>query len=274
VSPRRAPVQPTPTLPGYTLQVPGLNTVFASLPQLLATALVVAAATAIYVLLGFGSGLIALGTLALILPDLRDVVVLLLLVSLPPEVWVVASTRRAVQWRGALLVLAGIAVGVPLGTALLDRVDPGLLLVALGAFLVLAGLALLADPVRAVTFPSWTAPPVGLVSGVLSGLFGTGGPPLILYYRLAGVDKGTFRANLMAVFLVVTLVRLPSYAVAGLLTVPRLLSALLLLPAVIVGVVVGHRVHLRLGEQGFRRLVSIALVLLGLALLLRYSRAG
>jgi len=108
---------------------------------------------------------------------------------------------------------------------------------------------------------------VGLASGLLTGLFGTGGPPLVLYYQLSGIDKAAFRGNLMAIFLFMTLVRVPSYAGLGLITTERLWSGLLVLPAVLVGAWIGHRLQLQIDERTFRRLVSIALVALGGVLL-------
>jgi uncharacterized membrane protein YfcA len=115
--------------------------------------------------------------------------------------------------------------------------------------------------------PRWSAGPVGMISGLLTGLFGTGGPPLILYYQLRGVDKAAFRGNLMAIFLLMTAVRVPSYVAFGLVTEPRMWSALTVMPAVIAGAVIGNRIHLRIEEATFRRLVSAALLLIGLLLL-------
>lgn len=247
-----------------------METVFSSLPQFLVVCMVLAFAEAIYVLLGFGAGLIAVGTLALLVPGLRDVVVLLLLVNLPAELYVVLGSRRHISWRGVLLVYAGIAVGIPLGTWLLAAGDLSLLLTLLGAVLVLVGVAFLVTPRRdPVPLPGWIAPPVGLVSGVLTGLFGTGGPPLIFYYQLRGLDKAAFRGNLMAIFLLMTAIRVPSYAAFGLITAPRLWSSLAVFPAVLVGAWVGNRAHLHIEETTFRRLVSVALVLIGLVLLAR-----
>jgi uncharacterized membrane protein YfcA len=65
-----------------------------------------------------------------------------------------------------------------------------------------------------------------------------------------------------------TAVRVPSYAAFGLITAPRMWSALAVLPAVILGAVIGNRIHLRIEEDTFRRLVSAALLLIGLLLLL------
>lgn len=247
-----------------------METVFTSVPQFAIACLALAVAEAVYVLLGFGAGLIAVGTLALFMPELRDVVVLLLLVNLPAELYVAWTARYQIAWRGVLLVFAGIALGIPLGTWLLSAADLSLLLTLLGAVLVAVGSLFLLSPTRRPRqLAGWTAPPVGLLSGVLTGLFGTGGPPLIFYYQLHDLPKAAFRGTLMTLFLLMTAIRVPSYAAFGLITVPRLWSSLAVLPAVLLGAWFGNRVHLRLDETTFRRLVSVALVVVGLVLLAR-----
>jgi len=247
-----------------------VDTVFSSPAQFLVACLILAGAEAVYVLLGFGSGLIAVGALAFVLPELRDVIVVLLLVNLPAEAYVVISSWRHISWRGVLLVMAGVAAGIPLGTWLLSAGDLGALLTLLGVVMVVVGGVFLLTPDRPPRpVPAWTAPPVGLLSGVLTGLFGTGGPPLIFYYQLRGADKSAFRGTLMAIFLLMTVVRVPSYAVFGLITAPRLWSSLALVPAAILGAFVGNRIHLRIDEATFRRLVSLGLVAIGIMLLAR-----
>jgi uncharacterized membrane protein YfcA len=224
----------------------------------------------VYVVFGFGVGLIAVGCLALVLPDLRDVVVLLFFVTLPAEVCVVAGGWRTIRWRGVLLVCSGIVVGVPLGTWVLWWGEARFLLLLLGLLLVAAGTVFLGlGERRGVRLPSWVEPPVGLVAGALGGMFGTGGPPLIVYYQLRGADKSTFRQSLMLIFFLVTLVRLPAYAVSGLLTADRLWSGLAVMPTALLAVWLGNRIHVRVSEARFRRLVSMALVLLGALLLAR-----
>jgi uncharacterized membrane protein YfcA len=246
----------------------GIETIFDTLPQFLMVCMILAIAEAVYVLLGFGAGLIAVGTMALLLPELKDAVVLLLLVNLPAELWVVRSSWQRISWRGVLAIFVGVAIGTPLGTSMLRWGDARFLLIVLGVFLVGVGAAFLfIKEKRERQMPRWSAGPVGMISGLLTGLFGTGGPPLILYYQLRGVDKAAFRGNLMAIFLLMTAVRVPSYVAFGLVTEPRMWSALTVMPAVIAGAVIGNRIHLRIEEATFRRLVSAALLLIGLLLL-------
>jgi uncharacterized membrane protein YfcA len=245
-------------------------TLFSSWSELVGAALVLGFAQGVYVLFGFGAGLIAVGAMAVFLPSVTDVVVLLLLVSLPAELFVVTRSLKLLRWRALVLIAAGLALGILLGTRILTVTEPRIVLTMLAGLLILFGVVFLVlRAPRCLTWPGWTQPVVGLVSGILAGLFGTGGPPLILYYQSSGADKSTFRVSLMALFLLTGLVRLPAYALSGLITTPRLLAAAALLPAALLGGFIGHRVHIEVAEVTFRRLVSVALCLIGLLLLLR-----
>ena len=228
----------------------------------------------VYVTFGFGAGLIALGGLSLAGAELRDVVVILLLVNLPVEAALVVASRRVIRWRSVALVCAGTAVGIPLGTFLLRHGEPTFLLAALGVLLVLAGAEFLVRPTRpSIRWPAWAAAGAGSLAGLLGGLFGTAGPPVILYYRLAGIPKAAFRGSLVTIFAAITLGRLPAYAVAGLFTTTRLWSALALAPAILLGGLLGQRIHLGVSERRFQTLVSLALMLIGALLLSRFALA-
>ena len=247
-----------------------IDTVFTSLPQYLGAFALMVGAQTVYVLFGFGAGLIAMGGMAVFMPEVADIVVILLLVSLPAEVFVVSRSQEQISWSGVLVLASGVAIGVVAGAHLLESIEPTFVLTLLAGFLIAVGIAFLLVPNQArVHWPRWCGAPVGVVSGVLAGLFGTGAPPLILYYQLAGIAKSRFRGQLMAIFLLISFVRVPTYALLGLLTVPRLFSAGALLPAALLGAWLGHRVHLGISEVRFRQLVSVALCVLGILLLAR-----
>jgi uncharacterized membrane protein YfcA len=88
-------------------------------------------------------------------------------------------------------------------------------------------------------------------------------------YVLLGFGAGLVAVGLLAIFLLMTVVRVPSYAAFGLITAPRIWSSLALIPAAVLGAAIGDRIHLRLDETTFRRLVSVALIVIGVTLLAR-----
>jgi len=254
------------------------TTIFTDPMQFALTCVILVVAQVIYVLFGFGSGLTAVGSLALLFPEIKDVVVLLLLVNLPAEVLVAWSARHRLHWRPWLSNRApmGMPTTTPAlmpsnGARLLSRGDPTVVLTVLGWFLIAVGLVFLRLPAGGrVQPPAWAGPPTGLVSGVLTGLFGTGGPPVIIWYHLSAADKTVFRGHLMTIFLLMTIVRVPSYMATGLVTAPRLWSSLAVLPAVLLGAWIGHRLHVRISDRLFQALVCVLLVLLGAMLLIRH----
>jgi len=241
------------------------STIFTSPPEFALACAVLIMAQIVYVVFGFGSGLIAVGGLTLLFPEVKDVVVLLLLVNLPAEIIVVKKSWRQIHWRPISALSIGIAIGIPLGAYMLRETNPQLILNILGYFLVTVGLLFLRLPDGGrIHPPTWAAPPVGLLSGWLTGLLGTGGPPLIIWYHLSAGNKAIFRANLMTIFLLMTFLRVPSYAFGGLIKTKHLWSTFAVLPAVFFGVWLGNRLHLKISEIWFRRLVSGLLIVLGL----------
>lgn len=248
------------------------RTVFESGTQLAVALVVLLGAQAIYALYGFGSGLLSVALLAFVFSDLSSVVTLLLLVNLPTEIFVVLKDGERVRWRESGLLLLSLAVAIPAGAALLRAgVGQRWLVLLLGALLlVFSAHFLLLDRARtAAALPPFAPAVAGAASGVLAGLFGTGGPPLILYYRLRGLPKRDFRAALLAVFLATSVVRIPTYFAIGLAGVSTIYSAILVLPASLVGLAIGQRLHRGIGETSFRRGTAVALGILGILLLLR-----
>ncbi|MBI4765482.1 MAG: sulfite exporter TauE/SafE family protein [Deltaproteobacteria bacterium] len=245
-------------------------TFFDSYNQLILTWLILFMAQTVYVLFGFGLGLIAVGLLALFIQPVTHVIVLLLFVAIPAEIYVVYRSWRSISWQGIVILSGGIVVGTVIGTLILKYGNPEFILTILGFFLIGAGMIfLIAQSAKIICWPSWCPPFIGVVAGLLAGMFGTGGPPLIFYYQLSGLKKEAFRGNLMTLFLLMALVRFPSYAFSGLVTFPRFLSAVYIFPAILLGIWLGNRIHVQISETGFRKMVSAGLIVIGIILLIK-----
>ena len=114
-------------------------TFFSSYPQLILACLVVLVAQTIYVLFGFGLGLIGVGLLAMFIQPLTNVVVLLLFIAIPAEIYVLCKSWKNISWRGIVAIVCGVAVGTVVGTMVLRYEEPDFILTILALFLMVSG---------------------------------------------------------------------------------------------------------------------------------------
>jgi uncharacterized membrane protein YfcA len=103
----------------------------------------------------------------------------------------------------------------------------------------------------------------------VQGLFASGGPLLVYAVGRLGLRKADFRSSLSALWLMTNSVLTLSYIVTGRLTLTTLkLEAWLVLP-IILGIVMGERLHDRINEHRFRVVVYLILLVAGVSIVVR-----
>jgi hypothetical protein len=234
-------------------------------PHLPAIAAVAFLAAFVQGITGFGSALLAMPLLALLL-GVRVAAPLVALLSLAMNVALLIPARRRLPWGRAWPLLGGSLVGIPFGVLFLDRADARLARVALGAALVASGLLL-----QRCRLPAGggvgPALGTGAVAGLLGGAFNFSGPPVILYAASRPWAKEETHATLQLYFLASNVAIVAGQALSGLTTAPVVRAAATALPALAAGALAGWAVHRRVGEESFRRVLQLALVAAGLVLL-------
>lgn len=214
---------------------------------------------------GFGSAMLGIGALSLVLPPAQVVPAFLLLevlttAHLLPGLW------RQVDWRSLPWVLGAAVAATPLGLALLARVDAGAMRLGVSATLLGIALAMLSGLAARLASPQ---PPgraaalaAGAVSGLLNGAVGISGPPVIVFY-FSRYAAAVGRATLIAYFLVSDAAALAMAAAGGLLDGFAARLVLVALPFALAGIWLGQRWYARLDEARLRRLVWALLAALG-----------
>ena len=153
--------------------------------------------------------------------------------------------------------------GTVVGTQILFVVDPRILITLLG------GVVILYVAINASRFririsdraAPWAAPPLGILSGLLTGTTGSVGIPIALYLQARDVDKESFLRAIALTFLI-------SSSVLGLALLEKgaishesaIISAVSLVPA-FAGMAVGQRLRGRLSEDRFRAFVFMFLLI-------------
>jgi len=244
---------------------------FSSIEELLLVAAIVALGQIVYALAGFGSGMVSVSLFALAFGDLKFFVPVFLLLCLPTEVAVTWQSRSLQNWRRTALVLAAALPTLALGAWLLGSIDSSLLAFFLGLLIVVLGFyyLLLEERLRFSFTRKWHLVAASSAGGILGGLFGVAGPPLILYFKSLRLDKDAFRAALFGIWLCMTCIKIPMYAGLGLYSVKSLWWALILLPASFAGARLGMRLHRAVSEAAFKRFTSLLLIASGVLLALQ-----
>lgn len=217
---------------------------------------------------GFGSGMIWVSGLSLLLPPIVVVPSLYLLDALASGPLLI-RVRHEVDWRSLRWLLAGALVATPVGLLLLVGLPATPVRIAI-ALTVLAATACLWRGFvwRAVPGPR-AAVAAGLLSGFLGGGTGIGGPPAILFYFASPAAVGISRASAIAYFFGLDLLSAGMAAAHGLYGRGVLTLVLLMLAPALAGTALGHRLFRHGNPAHFRPLVMLLLAALSFAVLLR-----
>lgn len=218
---------------------------------------------------GFGSGLIAVPLLALFLP-LQFVVPLVLLLDFTASLALGGVHFKRVQWREVGVLIPFSLVGVVLGTSLLVHLPQTPMLIALALFVFVFAVRSVLNLHGEKTVSRLWALPASLTGGTVGGLFGTGGPPYVIYLAHRIREKGELRATLSAVFFIEGLTRIASFLIAGLLMSTEVWSAYVLaLPLMVGALYLGGWVHVGLAPARMTRLVGVLLLVSSASLLFK-----
>jgi uncharacterized protein len=227
-------------------------------------------AYAIFGIAGFGSALIAAPLLAHKLP-LTSIVPLLALLDFAAAGINGFRLRADVAKRELCWLVPLMIVGSVVGIALLISLPGRLMIFLLGLFVLaygVRGLWMRSTGTGRLSF-GWVWP-FGLVGGLVSGMFGSGGfiYSIFLSRRLEGKDA--MRATQSVLIGLSTLTRVVIFAVLGVYhDVHLLLLALSGLPALLLGLYIGQLLTDRLSLPQFIRVLHFILVATGCSLIWR-----
>ncbi len=217
---------------------------------------------------GFGSGLIAIPLLALMMP-LPLVVPMVVLLDYLASASHGIKNRGVIQWREILPLLPFTLSGVITALYLFNTIETRLLVKALAVFIILFALYNLLSPSPPHKGSRLWAIAAGGLGGLIGTLFGTGGPFYVIYLQLRKLEKTPFRATLASIFLLDGGTRLVGYTASGFFNRETLLLLLAALPVMAFSLYLGGHIHTNLSQKTFQKAISILLLGSGTALLIK-----
>lgn len=216
--------------------------------------------------IGFGATVITV-TLAVLFLPLDVVLPAFVPVNMLLSAYLAVRHHRAIAFRLLLRSIApAVLLGLVIGIGLFRGQSSQALLLAFAIFVVvLSAVELWRAQSRATSTQPLSLPIRSLMlglGGLVHGLFGTGGPMIVYALQREGLDKGAFRASLALVWLILNGALLVNFASLGLLgrgsAVLSLAIAIALVPALLLGSYLHHRLSARRFQLGIFSLLLIA----------------
>ena len=220
---------------------------------------------------GFG-GAVGMPLLALVIP-IKVLVPAWTLLGIASSVTILGRDRQHVALRDFVVFAPWCVLGIAVGLYLFKTLDSRTLARGLGVLVLAYGAYSLWETMRVAgrQLPGRAITPVaGVLSGAVGTLFGTMASVFFaMYLDARALARRAFRATMSAMLLTLSVVRGVGYFAVGEFTKEAWFVFAAAFPLMLVGIWAGDRVHVRLSELTFRRLVCVTLILSGVPLLLK-----
>ncbi|MES0862518.1 sulfite exporter TauE/SafE family protein [Ruegeria sp. SCPT10] len=221
-------------------------------------------------LAGTGTALFALGFYLVVLPPVTSVAIVALMSVLAglQGLWIVRADILA-QPRRLLRFLVPGLIGVPLGLALLNQIDAGTLRIGVAAFLILYGgyFGFRATLPAFERRTPWLDSGVGLTGGILGGAAAVSGAIPAMWLSLRPWTKSETRAVLQPFNVVILSTTIFLLFVKGAYDGTAVKALLVTVPCGLIAAQIGIMVFRRLSDTGFRRLLILLTLLVGLGVM-------
>ena len=232
----------------------------------------IATATAAFLFAGCVKGVIGLGlpltaiSVLTTVIGIREAMPLIIVPVMVTNLWqILQGGAPGALFRRFWSLNLALAGGVWAGTVLLFLVDQGLVAAGLGAVVILySAINIFAVRIRLpAEREGLLSPVVGACSGVLTGLTGSIGVPVAIYFQALALRRETFLQALSLSFFLTSFFWAGALIDEGALT-PRTaaVGAAALVPA-LAGMWLGQRIRLHLSQALFSKGVFVFLILVG-----------
>ena len=216
---------------------------------------------------GFGAALISIPVFSLVLGPHAAIAVNAVM-GLPAVFQLLPEAARRAERPVVLPICIATFAAAPIGTWALVAVDPALMTVAISA-LVLFMVAILASGWRLrgrISMGKLIA--AGVVGGLVQGVAGVGGPPVVAVALSRPGEASQQRANVLALMTAVALSSILPLLYFGLFTQQTLLIGVMLIPFYSVATALGARYFVLGGERHYRRAALATLAAVSIATLI------
>ena len=228
------------------------------LNDLLAVIVIICIAAVLQSISGFGFSLLAMPLLSIFV-DIQDAVVIATLCGIFTNAVHLRKDFQLVERSIARRISLSALIGMPLGVVVLSVFSATQMRAIIVAVIVVLVFLMMRNFILKTENTN-----VDIVLGAFSGLLATSvstnGPPLVFLLQSKQLDPWRLRATLAYVFTISGCASFIVLMIAGKGSIEAFQYAMLSLPAMYLGTVVGRKARLRVTQEAFKRLMYVLLL--------------
>lgn len=219
-----------------------------------------------------GAGSIAVPLLALTI-SVPQAAAVLLPVTCLADLFAVWTFRRTSHKKNLMIMIPAATVGMIIGTLSFKYLDAAMIRIILGLIAVVFALYQYAGWIGKKVLRPATQPDIirggfwSTICGFTSFVAHSGSPPLSVYMIPQRLDKSVYMGTLAIFYTYVNYAKIGPYWWLGQFSATNVSTAIVLIPLVPLGIVLGIWIHRRLNQPLFYRVITTLLLITGVKLL-------
>lgn len=220
------------------------------------TILTVFCASLIQSVTGFGFGIFVMLFFPHFIGRYGEATALSGLLSLCLSAIVALTHYKHINFKNLFFPILGSSVTSFLAVQFMTQQSDSTLILLLGIFLVILSVYFMFFSDKIKIKPTWYSGLIaGCISGVLSGLFSTGGPPMVIYYMQTEKDVKGYLATIQTFFMLAGMLNTVYKSAAGMVTPNVLIFFAVGLVSVISGTFLGKRIFNKLNAKLLKKCI-------------------
>ena len=221
--------------------------------------------------IGFGFGIFIMTALPFLMPSYGEAVTLSGLLSLTSATVVMLKYVKYVTWQRLLPMVAAFVLFSTIAICLLDRIEGQAMRIVLGIMLIIISIyfSFFKDKLQKVIRPTkrWQLG-TGSVSGIMGGLFGMHGPPVVLYLISSEPDKDHYMGMIQTYAVITNITMVIVRIWNGYVTPAVGMTYLYGLSGLAIGVIAGNWAYRRIPNRLFTYIVYAYICISGIIITL------
>lgn len=218
---------------------------------------------------GFGFGIFIMTLLPYLLPSYGEATTLSGLLALVTSAIIVYKIHRFIQWKKLLPILITFLIVSYFSVWFVAAASEGFLKKILGGILILVSIYFFFFSDKLKLKPTMLVQvSMGVISGIMGGLFGMQGPPAVLYFIACTDKKNDYMALAQTYFLVGNVMMSFYRAQNGFLTIEVAQAWCYGVPAVLLGTWIGSLVFSRISIRLLRQIIYAYMAVSGVVAML------